>query len=465
MWVPEERLKPKTKVKGWFSELARTVPFALLSTALLLPLRARSEIGVGTLFSFQGTNGAWPISLIQGIDGNLYGTTSEGGANGKGTIFQFTLDGAFTCLASFDGTNGSGPRGLLQWTNGDLYGTTWDGGSNNLGTIFRLTPGGAVTNLFSFDGTNGTYPFCGLVPGPDGNFYGTAQQGGANPGPYSSGLGTVFRVTPGGAFTLLLSFNGTNGGYPHNLLLGTDGDFYGASSPYGNDTIFRMTASGDVTNVFTFNATNGLTCPYGLFQGADDTFYGATDGAVSGSTDTIFSLTTNGTFTTLFSFSGTNGSLPRRPVQGPDGNLYGVTGTGGASGTGTLFKLAPDGSLITLMDFNGTNGASPFGGLVLAKDGRLYGTTMQGGLSNNGTIFRVSLAPAFLSVSQIAGSIQMTWNAMVGQKYQVQSSTNLLQTNWDSLGDAFTATNASATVTDTILPAPAQRFYRILTPP
>ncbi len=456
----------KLKKNCWSSETAKTLLLMLTIGALLIPPRASAEFGFTTLFSFQGTNGASPISLIQGIDGNLYGTTSVGGANGKGSAFRFTTDGVFTCLASFDGTNGYAPRGLLQWTNGDLYGMTWYGGSSNLGTIFRLTPGGLLTNLFSFDGTNGSYPFSGLVTGPDGNFYGTAQQGGANPGPYGTGCGTFFRLTPDGNFSLLLSLDGTNGYNPRNLMPGADGDLYGSMQALSNyDNVFSMTTAGDLTTLFSFSATNGADCPYGLIQGPDGTLYGAADGAISGSVDTLFKITTNGLLTTLFSFSGTNGSLPRRPVLGPDGNLYGTTGTGGSNGQGTLFQLTPQGALTTLVHFNGANGSAPFSNLVQADDGRIYGTTMQGGKNDAGTIFRFAPPPVLQSVRQNGNAVEMRWNSVAGNGYQVQFATNLSQTNWTNLGDTVMATNASMSATDVTDPAPSQRFYRLIALP
>ena len=133
-------------------------------------------------------------ALVQGTDGNLYGTTAYGGAYGQGTVFQATTNGVLTTLVSFNGTNGAHPSAaLLQAGDGNFYGTTAFGGTNgNNGTVFQMTPAGLLTTLLSFYGTNGSQPFAGLIQGSDGNFYGTTVLGGAK------NLGSVFQMTFGG---------------------------------------------------------------------------------------------------------------------------------------------------------------------------------------------------------------------------------------------------------------------------
>jgi len=168
-----------------------------------------------TLANFNGTNGANPQGgpLVQGTDGNFYGTTSSGGTMGKGTIFKITTAGTLTTLYSFSGgTDGGQPHaGLIQATDGNFYGTTL-GGAEDAGTIFKITPGGTLTTLYSFSGKDGATPDAGLAQGTDGNFYGTTLGGG------NSSSGTVFKITPGGALTTLYSFTG--GGTVKTLKLG-----------------------------------------------------------------------------------------------------------------------------------------------------------------------------------------------------------------------------------------------------
>src|SRR5581483_11055541 len=168
----------------------------LLSSWLAAPL-ARAGVTLTNLVSFNGTNGANPeATLIQGVDGNFYGTTYNGGTNGGyGTVFQVTPNGVLTTLVSFNNTNGANPSAaLVQGTDGNFYGTASNGGTNgNYGTVFQVTANGALTTLVSFNNTNGANPSAALVQGTDGNFYGTTSNGGTN-----GGYGTVFQMTPNG---------------------------------------------------------------------------------------------------------------------------------------------------------------------------------------------------------------------------------------------------------------------------
>ena len=146
---------------------------------------ASSAQSFTTLVNFDGTNGANPLgsgSLIQGIDGNLYGTTRGGGAYGDGTVFLITPAGTLTTLHSFcaqtncpDGLNPEG--GLVQAANGSFYGTTLSGGAYSDGTVFLITPAGALTTLYSFcaltNCTDGNGPGGALLQAANGNFYGT----------------------------------------------------------------------------------------------------------------------------------------------------------------------------------------------------------------------------------------------------------------------------------------------------
>ncbi len=143
------------------------------------------------------------MSLVQGSDGSLYGTTYDGGVNGAGTVFKITLTGSLTTLYNFtDGADGGFPiAGLVQGTDGNFYGTTYSGGTDSAGTVFQITPTGSLTTLYSFTGgADGVSPYAPLVQGTDGNFYGTTLGGGTNGG------GTVFTITPAGILTPLYSF-------------------------------------------------------------------------------------------------------------------------------------------------------------------------------------------------------------------------------------------------------------------
>jgi uncharacterized repeat protein (TIGR03803 family) len=214
--------------------------------------------GLTTLVSFDNNNGAAPLAaLVQGSDGNFYGTTSQGGnlslnvGAGYGTVFKMTSAGVLTTLVVFNGSSGgSSMAALVQGTNGNFYGTTEYGGASGRGTVFKMTPAGLLTTLVSFNGTNGTSCVGGLVQGSDGNFYGTTAGGGAG------GAGTVFKMTPAGVLTTLVSFNGADGNNPQApLVQGSDGNFYGTTE-YGGagrgGTVFQVTPAGVLTTLVSF---------------------------------------------------------------------------------------------------------------------------------------------------------------------------------------------------------------------
>jgi len=122
-------------------------------------------------------------ALVQGTNGSFYGTTGYGGTNGNnGTVFQVTTNGELTTLVSFNGANGSHPvAALVQGGDGNFYGTTEYGGTNgNNGTVFRVTSTGVLTTLVSFNNSNGAAPLTPLVQGSDGYFYGTTSLGGGS---------------------------------------------------------------------------------------------------------------------------------------------------------------------------------------------------------------------------------------------------------------------------------------------
>jgi uncharacterized repeat protein (TIGR03803 family) len=409
---------------------------------------------------------------VQGPDGAFYGTTEVGGSNKNGTVFRITPAGTFTSLLSFTGTNGpcpgANPVASLVWgTNGYLYGTTSAGGTNDCGTVFQMTVSGALTSLVSFTGTNGpapgNYPN-GLVLGRDGNFYGTTQMGGTND-ISTGGDGTIFRVTLAGELTTLFCFNNTNGASPYGgLVQGANGNFYGTTQAGGSNgvgTIFVVTTNGLLTSLVSFNTTDGANPQAGLVQGGDGNFYGTAYFGGGTNAGTVFRLIPAGGFTTLVSFNNANGANPYASlVQGADGNFYGTTELGGANNNGTAFEISPAGMLSTLVSFAGTtNNSYPVAGLVPGADGYLYGTTAFGGTNYQGTIFRFPPPPNFLSRKQTGGAFTFTWSAAVGQIYQVQFKTNLNQATWINLF-TNTATGSTATNSDTIGPD-RQRLYRV----
>jgi uncharacterized protein (TIGR03437 family) len=417
------------------------VAVLLCATAIALPAQTFT-----TLASFVGVYGSGPHApLVQGTDGNLYGTTFADGAYGEGTVFKVTPAGILTTLYSFcvnyptcsDGAQPS--AGLIQASDGNFYGTQPAGG--NGGTVFRITPGGTLTTLHSFcitDCADGAHPNGSLLQASDGYLYGTTAGGGA------SFSGTVFRMTLGGTLTTLYSFSCTaascaNGGSPAaGLIQASDGNFYGTTP----DNIFKITPGGTLTTLYSFNPAAGGSYT-GLVQATDGNFYGTTYLTQS----TIFKVTPTGAFTTLNTLSGVNGGPASTLIQASDGNLYGTTSGPEYLGLGgTVFRITLGGTLTTLHTFDDdTNGSYPQAGLVQGSDGSLYGTTSQGGASagpdgdypGSGTIFRLTLSSAITTPA-----INESGGIVNGASFQAGiaagSWITILGTNLSSITDNWT---------------------------
>lgn len=233
--------------------------------------------------------------MIQGHDGNLYGTTLGGGADGDGILYKISLAGAFTALASFDSTNGIEPdQPLVQDTAGDFWGMTSFGGASSDGTVFKYSSG-ALTAVVSFDGSDGKTPVeDALVQDSSGNFYGMTSYGGAfTTCGLTQGCGTVFRVTPQGTLTTLHSFSDAEGAEPSaGLAYGTDGNLYGPTDSGGADgfaTLFKITTAGTLTVLHSFDDTDGKY-PSALVQGTNGIFYGTAGAGGTDNDGTVFSL-------------------------------------------------------------------------------------------------------------------------------------------------------------------------------
>jgi uncharacterized repeat protein (TIGR03803 family) len=342
-----------------------------------------------TLLSFDGTNGARPVSmaLVQGIDGNYYGTASAGGINTYGTVFKVTPAGILTTLHNFHGPDGNGPNaGLVLATDGNFYGTTELGGVHNNGTVFRITPEGELTTLHSFDALDGANPMTALAQGSGGNLYGTTSRDGA------SGYGTVFTITPLGALITLHNFVASDGGYPGALVPLYNGNLVGTAVGRGYGTIFTITPQGTFTSVHRFQGSDGAYPDSGLTVANDGNLYGTTSSGGANREGTIFKITAQGTLTTIYNFQAREGGGTSALIQATDGNFYGAAFSGGA-GNGTLFRFTPTGTFTTLASF-GTQSAPgeyPDGGVFQGTDGNLYGTTDEGATFGNGTLFRLTL--------------------------------------------------------------------------
>jgi uncharacterized repeat protein (TIGR03803 family) len=312
--------------------------------------------------------------VIHATNGNFYGTTTEGG-NGWGTVFSLTPEGTLTTVYAFcrltSCRDGALPlAGLIQGGDGNLYGTTSRYGAHgDAGTIFKLTLGGVLTTLYSFcsqikngECTDGQYPETGLVQGADGNLYGSTNAGGDS-GPDNNG-GTVFKITPSGTLTTIYSFcsqsNCADGGSPPaGLVQGTDGNFYGTTAtssgaPIG--TIFQITPEGVLTTLYTFcsqtNCTDGETPVAGLVQATDGKFYGATSAGGTNNYGTVFSLDVGlGPFLEMLPAFGRVG----RPVYILGTNLTGATAVS-FNGTAATFTVTASSAITTKVPAGATTG-------------------------------------------------------------------------------------------------------------
>jgi len=392
-----------------FQTSSAPVPGRKLAVALLLrvlwaaalvlhALGAQAGVVFTSLHSFGVcTNGQLPYAgLVQGSDGNFYGTTSGGGTNGGfGTVVKISINGPLTTLLySFTGGNdGGNPQaGLVPGNDGNFYGTTTGGGIKGSGTVFKLGTNGSLITLYSFtNGNDGGTPRDGLALGGDGNFYGMTTGGGLN------GAGTVFQISSNGALNTLYSFpdGGGNQDPAGRLVQGADGYFYGENPNGGGyGTVFKIGTNGATTTLHTFNGTDGYWPRGGLVQAGDGYLYGTTTGWVGSTGDrngSIFRISTNGTFTTMHYFTFTGGYYPNGLLQGSDGNFYGTTfHNGNNQGFGTVFKFTSDGTLTPLYTFGSItdghgdplDGSNPMAGLVQGTDGNLYGTTLFGGMTH-----------------------------------------------------------------------------------
>ncbi len=213
---------------------------------------------------------------------------------------MITTSGAYTTLHSFSGADGADLEySLVEGSDGDFYGTTVGGGTSNRGTVFKITPTGTLTTLHSFSGTDGEYPYCILAIGTDGNFYGTTNGGGTN------NEGAIFKITPSGTLTTIYSCspnshgNADGGAADQTLLLGTDGNFYGEADIGGTNntgTVFQITPSGTLTTLYTFSADSGGNADgadpdaNGCWEGADGSLYGTVQSGGNNDYGTIFKI-------------------------------------------------------------------------------------------------------------------------------------------------------------------------------
>lgn len=393
--------------------LFRTLRFAwpMLTRAAVLLLLASCFVSVHAqtvtpIFAFDGTDGGNSISgLVQGRDGQLYGTTQSDGKHGAGTVFKITTGGALVTLHQFcsktscaDGANPT--SGLILGTDGNFYGTTFSGGNtacaSPCGTVFKITSTGTLTTLYDFCSTSscddGGNPYASLVQGTDGDLYGTTSAFGLN------SVGTIFRITTGGALTTLHTFAVSDGAAPFGALIqATDGNFYGTTSSggtHGDGTVYQLTPAGSLTTIHNFSGKDGST-PYGgvieTFPGAPpflpDALWGVASLGGTFKAGLFFRMSFAGKILSSFSFCQIkgcpDGSEPfARLTMDHTGGIRGVASSGGTADLGSLFGTTDGGASFSIYSFCTTpacaDGLGPQAPLVEHTNGKLYGVTSNG---------------------------------------------------------------------------------------
>jgi uncharacterized repeat protein (TIGR03803 family) len=377
---------------------------------------------------FIATNNAAGEDVVMDNNGNLFGSSYEGGSRGAGTIFEIPKStGVIKTLFTFDGNDGSLPTGrLIIDSNGDIFGTCQTGGgAGYFGTVFELAKNGngySFKTLVKFNGTDGSAPEGGVVMDGNGNLFGTTVTGG---GTDSSVAGTVFELALiGGVYTLktLATFSAPNGddsAAPNgadpngNLLLDGNGDLFGQTTtggPNGGGTLFELVKSGSNYALTVAAPFTNVSEPYGgnIVMDTSGNIFGTESMRNASGNGNIFEFKKNiggYTLTDIADFNGTtDGSEPLSGIVADShGDLYGSTASGGEFGNGTVYELIKSGSnyaiktLVSLDDAAGNLCAN----IVVDGNGNIYGTTAMGGTSNVGAVFEVTTTPPKLTFSGV----------------------------------------------------------------
>ncbi|MGA3065690.1 MAG: choice-of-anchor tandem repeat GloVer-containing protein [Tepidisphaeraceae bacterium] len=423
-----------------------------------------------SLASFSGADGQDPTSGVIVSNGIIYGTTSQGGANGDGEVYSVPVAGGTpTVLASFDGADGEDPEGVIV-SGSTLYGATNQGGANGDGEIYSLPIGGGTpTILASFGGSAGSYPTGGVIE-QGGALFGTTSSGGANDD------GEVYELpslAPGGTPEIVASFSSMTPVYPEGGLIWSNGYLYGTTAGGGdndNGAVYSVSIGSGapaltILGSFNFDGSNGEDPEAGLVL-SGSTLYGTTENGGANDDGVIFSEPiSGGTPTVVASLSSSTGDVPLGGLILVNGDtLYGTASQGGdlslnnGTGDGTIFSLPLSGGTPNVeATFEGSNGEAPASPLATDDTGTLYGTTSAGGTDGDGTVFNVvSLATTGgppLALTTPATSLSVD----VGQNYTIDwtggNSSDTVQlwaeggpsNSWTELTSGVPETNGSYT--------------------
>ena len=383
---------------------------ALVASAIALATIAASaaaqtyDFRVLHRFTNAPNDAAHPMAPMQfDAAGNLYGTTGSD-AVGPRSIFKIAPDGTGIILAGRDSDAPVYYPVTVDPATGDLYGIS----RTSEAVLYKLAADGTSTVLHVFKAPyDGIYNDSVVLRDPQGNLYGTAEEGGI------PRKGMVYKYGANGRFTVLHTFTGTDGSYPAGgLIRDQAGNLYGATATGGPGqfgTLFKLAPDGALITLYAFTGGADGSAPSGpLARDKEGNLYGiaATYDPENFTDGTVFKWAPTGVLTTLHLFSTSEpgkGYSPNNGLVLIRGNLYGTTLNGGTRHCvtgfnyrcGVVFKIAADGTYSVVHDFIHRDGARPFSGLVY-KDNRLYGNTYLGGLRNDtsndsGTVYSIGI--------------------------------------------------------------------------
>jgi uncharacterized repeat protein (TIGR03803 family) len=358
-----------------------------------------------TLYNFRDvpTDACEPENnIVQGRDGNMYGTGLYCGTNNTGAVYKISPTGTESVLYNFPSNWSFCFSGLTLGSDGNFYGTCFSTPTGN-GSIFKLTPAGVFTDVHDFNGVNGdTEPIYAPIQAADGNYYGTT-------GYYPYSCGNVYKLTAAGVYTNLHTFTSSDCGPASSLIQASDGNLYGTLYACSNGIlgcVYKISTAGIFTEVYDFSSSSGYNPCTGVIQGKNGKLYGATNTGAANNFGAIYALTTTGVFTDLHDFVQTTdascvdnaGRTNVNLLQVTDGSFYGVNGSYGPTGEGSIYKLTPA-NVFTAFLFP-TNppvdGAAPLATMIQHTNGLAYGTTPVGGqgATTVGTFFSVATGDA-----------------------------------------------------------------------
>lgn len=333
-------------------------------------------------------------ALARDAAGNIYGATSGGGKFLEGIVFKLDAAGRETALHAFTGGSDGGQPGggVTIDPAGNLYGTASQGGANGQGVVWKIDTGGNWTVLYSFTGlADGGRPQAGVILDAVGNLYGTTS---------SSAFGAVYKLDPAGLETTLYTFTGgADGGNPQaGVIRDSSGSLYGTTKlgGLGKGVVYKVDPTGRETVLYAFTGgDDGANPVAGLMRDSLGNLYGTTSGggaAWPSPGGMVFMVDPSGHATALYTFSGgVDGSSPQSGLT-PDlaGNVYGTALQGGTHKAGVVYRLSAAGEVVLYYFSGGTDGAKPGGGLIFDVAGNWYGTTTAGGLGTGGVVFKLA---------------------------------------------------------------------------